>query len=52
MGVARVGYLMFGRQRGKGEKAAAGADKRKQQPAARHGVLRRIGDKNPNGTRA
>ena len=47
MSVARVGYLMFGRQRGKGEKTAAGSDKRKKQPASGHGVLRRIGDNKP-----
>ena len=34
---------MLSRQRGKGEKAAAGADKREQQPAARQRVVRRIG---------
>ncbi len=42
MGIAGIGDLVLCRQRGKGEKAAAGADKGKQQPAARQGVILRI----------
>lgn len=42
MGVAGIGDLVPGRQGGKSEKAAAGADKGKQQPAARQGIVQRI----------
>lgn len=42
MGVAGIGDLMPGRQCGKSEKAAAGADKGKQQPGPRQGIVQRI----------
>ncbi len=42
MGVAGIGDLVPRPPGGKSEKAAAGADKGKQQPAARQGIVQRI----------
>ena len=42
MGVAGIGDLVPGRQGGKSEKAAAGADKGKQQPGPRQGIVQRV----------
>lgn len=52
MSVARVGYLMFGRQRGKGEKTAAGSDKEKSSQPPATAFCAGSAIINPNGTRA